>query len=49
MKNEKYAKSLTIKIKLFNFIFLYGKGYILLENIVSENVICIDIFLVIFF
>ena len=33
MKKEKYKKSLTAKIK----IFVYGKRYILLDNIVWEN------------
>ena len=30
IKNEKYKKSLTTKIKFLTFIFVYGKGYILL-------------------
>ena len=38
--------NVTTTIKLFTFIFVYGKGYILLENIVWENTIT---FLVKFF
>ena len=52
MKNQKYKKSLTTKQRQQNsflFFFVYGKGYILLENIVWENVVYIITFLVKFF
>ena len=40
MKNEKYKKSLTTSQRQQNYLLIflvYGKGYILLRNIVWEN------------
>ena len=52
MKNEKYKKSLTTKQRQQNYFllyFVYRKGYILLENMVWENVVYTITFLVNFF
>ena len=52
IKNEKYKQSLTMQQRKQNSLvlfFVYGKGYILLGNIVWENVVDIITFLVKFF
>ena len=45
---EKF-NNVTMTMKFFTFIFLCGKGYILLQNLVWKYVVCIITFLVKFF